>query len=128
MWRTLVVVGSVAVVGCTAQPSDDEPADPFFNQPLSHVEKDDRPTFQIDPSKPFQIEFGRGSGWHGLDTVKVNQDGLVVLHRLKKSADWERATLQLPDDALAKVLEQVDADHLLELHRAYHANVADGTQ
>lgn len=99
------------------------------------VEKDDRPAFTIDRTQPFRLEFGRGSGWHGLNTIKIDQTGLVVLHRLNSEhrqivnvMPWEVVTLQLPSEAIAEVLKAVETNDLMGLHKAYHENVADGTQ
>src|SRR5262249_17528564 len=90
---------------------------------------DDRAAFQIDPSQPFRIELGRGSGWHGLNTVKVTQDGAVLLYRQNaQESGWEQTSLTLSPEALKAILEAVEANKLLHLERAYHANVADGTQ
>jgi hypothetical protein len=141
MWRVLVV-GTLFAAGCSTQPTDrpvdtarNDSPDPPIGHVLSRVDKDIRPAFRIEPTKPFRIEFGRGSGWHGLDTIKVDQDGRVVLHREnhQRQGDtiiqsWEKATLQLPPRSLTKVLEAVEANRLMELHKGYHANVADGTQ
>jgi hypothetical protein len=98
-----------------------------MNHPVSEVKKDDRPAFRIDPKKPWVIEFGRGSGWHGLDTAKLDQDGRLILYRLREDR-WETAAAQLPPGTVAEVLEAVKANRLLELDRAYHAAVCDGTQ
>jgi hypothetical protein len=118
MKRSLVIAVAFAVVGCSGR-----------------VEKDDRPVFTIDRAQPFWLEFGRGSGWHGLDTVKLDQTGRVVLHRMKSERQqdvtvlsWEVATLQLPPEAVAEVLKAVDSNDLMGLHKAYHENIADGTQ
>jgi hypothetical protein len=115
---SLVIVVAFAVVGCSGR-----------------VEMDDRPAFTIDLTQPFWLEFGRGSGWHGLDTVKIDQTGRVVLHRMKSDRQenvnvlsWEVATLQLPPEALTEVLKAVDSNNLMDLHKAYHKDIADGTQ
>jgi hypothetical protein len=112
-----------------------EPFGPPMSHRVSKVVKDDRPAFHIDPEQPWRIEFGRGSGWHGLDTAKLDQDGRLVLHRLRQDREgnvialsWETTTAQLPPSAVAKVLAAVESNRLLELDKAYHANVADGTQ
>ena len=52
---SLVIVIACTVVGCSGS-----------------VERDDRPAFTVDPGQPFRLEFGRGSGWHGLNTVKLD--------------------------------------------------------
>src|SRR5262249_22328392 len=90
---------------------------------------------RLDPALPCRIEFGRGSGWHGLDTVLVLEDGTVVLHRLSQEDDGrgmrrfvETASLNLTAESLAEVREAVEKNRLLELSRRYHGGAADGTQ
>jgi hypothetical protein len=116
MNRSMVI--ALAVAGCSGR-----------------FEKDDRPAFTIDRTQPFCLEFGRGSGWHGLDTVKIDQTGEVVLHRMKSerqknvnALSWERTTLQLSPESLADVLKAVESNNLIGLHKAYHEATADGTQ
>lgn len=119
MRRSLVIVIALAAAaGCSGR-----------------VETDDRPAFTIDRAQPFWLEFGRGSGWHGLDTIKIDQTGRVVLHRMKftqranvNNLSWEVATLQVPADVVAEVLRAVESNGLMGLHKAYHENIADGTQ
>jgi hypothetical protein len=118
MKRSLVILVVFAVVGCSG-----------------HVEKDDRPAFTIDRTQPFWLEFGRGSGWHGLNTVQMDQTGRVLLHRMKSERQqdvtmlsWEAATLQLSPEAVADVLKAVESNNLMGLHKAYHEDIADGTQ
>ena len=41
---------------------------------------------------------------------------------------WEAGTLQLPPEAMTEVLKAVELNNLLGLRKAYHADVADGTQ
>ena len=111
MGKLLIIAVTAATVGCSGR-----------------VEKDERPAFTIDSSQAFRLEFGRGSGWHGLDTVRVDQDGGVVLHRRQQADVWETTTLQLPPNALADVLKAVESNGLMGLHREYHADIHDGTQ
>src|SRR5205085_1415729 len=70
--------------------------------PLARIVKDIRPEFELDPSLPYRIEFGQGSGWHGLDTVKITSDGKVIIHVAKEivqggshSLFWETGSLSL---------------------------------
>ena len=97
--------------------------------------RNDRPVFTIDHTQPFWLEFGRGSGWHGLDTVKIDQTGCVVLHRMKSTRQenvnvlsWEVARLQLSPEALDEVVKAVESNKVMGLQKAYHENIADGTQ
>jgi hypothetical protein len=84
----------------------------------------DRP----DLSGPFFLEFGRGSGWHGLNTVKVRPDGAILLHRRSGTASWEVTTLKLSDRSLARVRDAIQQNGLLDLQKEYDANITDGTQ
>ncbi len=101
------------------------------------VETDDRPAFIIDRTKPFLVEIGRGGYRTGLDTIKVDHTGRIVLHRAyhqKRQDDqydliFEIATLQLSPDALVEVVKAVEANNLMALGKAYYdARIADGTQ
>ena len=99
------------------------------NCQLSSFDSDSRLSFELDPASDYQIEFGRGSGWHGLDTVKVGQDGSVLLHRMKREYDlWENATMRFSEASLAKLNKAVEANDLMNLHKAYHGDVHDGSQ
>jgi hypothetical protein len=98
----------------------------------SWVGRNDQPAFSIDPTQPFRLEFGRGSGRDGLETVRVNPDGRVVLYRLKQGQQeyaWETSTLQLSPETLTKVLQAVEANGLTQLQPTYqNPKIADGTQ
>ena len=93
------------------------------------VEPDSRPAFVLDASKPFVIEFGRGSGWHGLDVVKISKTGSVELHRTENRPNAETATLQLSAADVKKVVDQLNSCQLTSLGRSYSdPGVQDGTQ
>jgi hypothetical protein len=93
------------------------------------IEPDTRPAFVLDPSRPFVIEFGRGSGMNGLDVLKVSESGLVDLHRRTPSADVERAVLQLPPADVKALADVVNARRITHMGRAYsEPGIADGTQ
>lgn len=68
----------------------------------------------------------------GLDTVVIDQDGSLVLHRRKWETDsgagWETASAQLPRESVAGIRKAIEANDLLGLAKAYHADVFDGTQ
>jgi hypothetical protein len=64
---------------------------------------------------PFVLELGRGSGWHGLDTAKVLDDGTVALHRLKRG-DAQVARLKLSTMAMTRLDRAIAAHRLFELN------------
>jgi hypothetical protein len=82
----------------------------------------------LNSSQPFLIELGRGSGWHGLDTVRVLDDGTTTLCR-QAGGDWETAEIHLPPEGVARVRDSIKNHELLQLNASYHdPNIADGTQ
>jgi hypothetical protein len=93
------------------------------------VEPDTRPAFTLDPGKPFVVEFGRGSGWHGLDVVRVDESGSVELQRLTGNGGIEAATMRLSRARVAAVADLVNAAGLTGMGRSYaEPGVHDGTQ
>jgi hypothetical protein len=85
-----------------------------------------------NPNTPWRVAFGRGSGWHGLNTVKVTSDGTVILHRYspdRSDTHWKTATLNLSPTAVAEVLASVEENRLLGLQKEYRdEHISDGTQ
>jgi hypothetical protein len=95
---------------------------------IQAIEPDTRPAFVLDPSKPFVVEFGRGSGWHGLDVVKVDQTGSVQLSRIS-GQNVESTSLQLSNTDLATLVGLVNANQLTSMARMYaDPRIVDGTQ
>jgi hypothetical protein len=93
------------------------------------------PQKSIDPDQPYRIELGRGSGWHGLNTIRITEDGTATLFRLvtehrKASIHQytETTEVELPADVVVEILAAVDESGVMELDRQYHAEVHDGTQ
>lgn len=93
------------------------------------VEADTRAPFVLDPSQPFVIELGRGSGQSGLDIVKIDETGAVQLSRSEGRPHPETAALQLSSTALATLVGSVHSHTLTSLGRSYSdPRIADGTQ
>jgi hypothetical protein len=82
----------------------------------------------FDVTQPFKLDFGRGSGWHGLDTVAIAQDGQTSLHRLRRDGRWERSSLRLSPEQFRAVAQAVARHGLPRLAKEYHTTLADGTQ
>ena len=137
MARTTIIAGVFvarifSTMSCGAA---DEPA----AYPAVKGERATRPAFDIDSTKAFRIELGRGGGFDGLDTVKLDRSGKVIMHRVKweqrqtrhrkfRIRVWETVSLRVSEEDVAKILEAIKAKELMNLDRAYHADVADGTQ
>jgi hypothetical protein len=84
---------------------------------------------RLEPGQDYRIELGRGSVWYGLETVKILSDGSVTLHRqCPTAARWETTTLRLPAASMARVLQALEQNRVLELHRHRNKRKADGTQ
>jgi hypothetical protein len=82
----------------------------------------------FDATQPFKLDFGRGSGWHGLDTVAIAQDGQTSLHRSRRNGSWERSSLRLSAEQIRAVARAVARHGLPRLAKEYHTDIADGTQ
>jgi hypothetical protein len=99
------------------------------NSRSQEVEPDTRPAFVLDGSKPFVIELGRGSGWHGLDVVKIDETGAVRLARVEGRQNPESASLQLSNADVATLVGLINTNRLTSMGRVYSdPRVADGTQ
>lgn len=99
--------------------------------PLSKTVPAKAPPFKIDPAEDFHIELGRGSGMDGLETVALERNGQVVLHRLKDEIKgrWQKAAATLDRAAMDRVLAAVESNKIMEMAAAYHNDeVQDGTQ
>ena len=82
----------------------------------------------FDATQPFKLDFGRGSGGHGLDTVAIAQDGQTSLYRLRRDFSWEHSSLRLSPEHIRAVAQAVARHGLPRLAKEYHTNVMDGTQ
>lgn len=84
-FQAACIIASIALTACqSTEPAYDVAGiPPQF--PLSKATRSSKPVFAVNPSKDYMIEFGRGSGLEGLDTVAVSSDGTAVFHRLTKA-------------------------------------------
>lgn len=92
------------------------------------IQTDPRSPFDLDPTKVFTIELGRGSGWHGLDVVKIDETGFVELQRVQ-GGTVETGSLRLSAANITKLTQMVNSRKLTTMGKSYIASrVADGTQ
>jgi hypothetical protein len=97
--------------------------------PVFGAERNAPQIWQFDPAQAFHLEFGRGSGMDGLDTVVADQSGRAVLHRRNEdSRKWETAELTLAPKSIQRIAKAVVDLDLIAMNCTYHANVNDGTQ
>lgn len=131
---TLVYVAFVGVFGCRSD-SPEKSVIGFLNE---KVVPDDGQKWEFQPAQEYKVEFGRGSGWVGLATIKLESSGKVViceprylLERVQaKKFDMVLAegTCNLTPEDVLKVANLIKDLKLNGLAKAYHGGVYDGTQ
>jgi hypothetical protein len=142
--RRFIGISTAAVLlfisGCAQQLPARATGPSLKSLPLARTELDRRPAFTFIPSRPFHVEFGRGSGQSGLDTIVLDETGHTVLHRSQsefyddprigrvKSPYWEKAELKLPEESVQRIARSIADLRLPEMERAYHADWYDGSQ
>ncbi len=85
--------------------------------------------FSLEAGRPFVVELGRGSGWHGLNIVIVQETGAVAMYRMNRQARVEQASLQLTREQVQAVAGLVNRERLTGLTRAYeNRDIRDGSQ
>ncbi len=127
-----------------------------YNHPLTHVRLDPQGKLPFAPSKPFQLQFGRGSTWSGYDTVTIGKTGHVVLHQKRRAfltargeikpwrnvlrdgeyvagmpmaEYWERAELELSDASVRRLGMALVKEGVPGMASEYRADsVCDGAQ
>ena len=110
--------------GATLLGRDPDTGEPIFA--LDHSVADSR-RLTFSSSLPFRISLGRGSGLYGLETIAIDENLLAVVHR-ETSAGWETCRVELTINEWGAIVDAIEQNNLFSLDRAYHANVADGTQ
>ena len=123
VWILLVV--SLTFAGCGGVIKQDS-GDGSFDLALVSSEIDNRAVMDFKPDKPFHLEFGRGSGWHGLEVVKLNEKGLLETYEF--SPDYRRGVCLLEPDVIREVAGWLVENNVFEMNKAYSAGVNDGSQ
>lgn len=152
-------MGTLLVLGSCAQHPHDHTSKREggpYNHPLTHVRLDPQGRLSFAPSKPFQLQLGRGSTWKGYDTVTIGKTGNVVLYQkrrafltaqgeikfwkdvlrdgeykqgMARAEYWEQAELELSDASLWRLGEALVAEEVPGMASEYRADsVSDGTQ
>ena len=105
------------------------------SSPAIEIEPDDGPPLRLDPTRPFVLTFGRGSGWVGMNTVIIHADGQVNLHRFMeknhhgiRSFVEETGSLMFHHEDIRALCDYLNQSPLLGMHKAYHAAWYDGMQ
>jgi hypothetical protein len=95
------------------------------------VVADTRPSWLFDPSRPFVVELGRGSGWHGLDVVLLDSSGTVSMTRQRISANgmvWHCASATLGPAQVNRIAVSVVDLQPHTMGRSYSSDLQDGCQ
>lgn len=105
----------------------------LFNSPVTKTEPCSQPEFSIDPNIPWIIMFGRGSGMTGLNTVSINERGLVTIYwrgdnKINESEIWNTGTTTFTTDDVKVILHSVKDLRIMGLKSIYSAGVHDGSQ
>ncbi len=113
LWRLVTLIGVclLAYYAFVAGHSVSDPAGPL----------------PFDASRPFKLDFGRGSGMVGLSTIAIAENGETSICRWRKGT-WERASLRLSAQQLNEVAQAVTRHRLPRLAKEYLGTVLDGTQ
>jgi hypothetical protein len=87
-------------------------------------------SFPFDAAQPFKLDFGRGSGMHGLDTVSIAEDGRASCYRSLHDGRWEKASMRLSQEYVTAIAQAVTHCGLPRLEKAYYPipGRIDGTQ
>lgn len=131
-----VLASIISLSGC----ADPEPTpvrgDPgAMNFPLVRTTTDPGPEMNFDPSIPYDLKFGRGSGSDGYETIAIDEQGHVLKlrprpGRLENDGHyyWEVSSSSINKKASQQIAELILEHHLPEMASEYHADVADGSQ
>ncbi len=87
--------------------------------------------FHLDASKSFVVVLGKGSAMRGLETINIDENGSVQIHRLKDSRTntWEHATMSLSPDLKHSLTNAIADNKLVALNEKYQdRNIKDGSQ
>ena len=82
----------------------------------------------FDAVKPFKLDFGRGSGMDGLETIAIAENGKVTICRRTRDATWESASLRLSAQQLKQIAQATTRHRLPQLAKKYLGTLHDGTQ
>lgn len=90
---------------------------------------------KFDITKSFYLQFGRGSGWHGLDTIEIKETGDVTMIRMKNEWKdktiyyfWEKTTISLNSLTIKNIALKIESLDLISMKSNYRADIMDGTQ
>lgn len=90
---------------------------------------------KFDITKSFYLQFGRGSGWQGLDTIEIKETGDVTMFRMKNELKdktiyyfWEKSTFSLNSLSIKNIALKIESLDLISMKSNYRADIMDGTQ
>jgi hypothetical protein len=132
MTKPLLTTFALLFSACTSQQPTSSPAPPpQIRRPLYTSAPDSSPSFTLDPAQPFHLEFGRGSGWHGLEMFILDQSGRATISRLNEPSlkiEYVETEISLPQTLINQIITAINTEKITSLDRSYSMAVADGTQ
>jgi hypothetical protein len=103
--------------------------------PLYSIDMDPQREMPFDPAQPYHLKFGRGNRTDGLDTIEIDEEGRVVLYRLKEEKDggqtdhsWETVSLSIDAETTRRIAELIRDCGLPGMNLAYDAKVDKGSR
>lgn len=97
------------------------------NFPLNKIENGNHKKFFLFPEKPFKLELGRGSGFLGLDIIRIDKNRSVSLIR-KQEYNWQHCSFKLTNQEAKEIIIAILKNKNCLLKKGYHADVIDGIQ
>ena len=87
----------------------------------------------FDSAAPYRLLLGRGSGWEGLDTIEIRNDGFFIAYRRSSpgqtsGSPWEIAKGRLPEQSIDKISRLVFGKKFFRLRNKYETDARDGVQ
>jgi hypothetical protein len=76
----------------------------------------------------FEFQLGQGSGWQGLDLIKITADGKAVYQFQSSGGVWSRKTFQLTSAEMQSLADRLNDLKIVALDDHYAVNIHDGTQ
>lgn len=82
----------------------------------------------IAPDQEFELQLGRGSGWHGLDLLRITSDGRATYEYQPELGTWLRKVFVVDTKRVDQLRLAVNDLNIWGMQGKYAANVMDGTQ
>lgn len=82
----------------------------------------------IQPDEEFELQFGRGSGWHGLDLLRITSDGNAVYEYQAERDIWKRKSFVVNEATLVALRKTINDLNIWGMDHHDDGSTNDGTQ